>query len=228
MRRPGHRRAVDGADRHEALGEHRAVGSRDLHRRVIGREVARRRRPRRPAAARPAARASARRAPSSTTTRARRAHREGDPQLAGTRAAGRAACTTVPTPGTPGHRVGQDVGRGRRRRSPPARLTRRPSWPRRPWTPCRRSPARSRCRRPRASSSWSNSTISSMSDADGVEPGVGGEQAGRVGEQHQQVGADQVGDERGQAVVVAEADLVVGDGVVLVDDRDARRARAGG
>ena len=51
-----------------------------------------------------------------------------------------------------------------------------------------------------------------------VEPGVGGEQAGRVGEQHEQVGADEVGDEGGEAVVVAEADLVVGDGVVLVDD----------
>ena len=52
-----------------------------------------------------------------------------------------------------------------------------------------------------------------------VEPGVGGEEPRRVGEEHQQVGADQVGDEGGQAVVVAEADLVVGDGVVLVDDR---------
>ena len=52
-----------------------------------------------------------------------------------------------------------------------------------------------------------------------VEAGIGGEQAGGVGEQHEQVGVDQVGDERGEAVVVAEADLVVGDGVVLVDDR---------
>ena len=42
---------------------------------------------------------------------------------------------------------------------------------------------------------------------------------GRVGEQHEQVGGEQVGDQRGQAVVVAEADLVVGDGVVLVDHR---------
>ena len=52
-----------------------------------------------------------------------------------------------------------------------------------------------------------------------VEPGIGGEQPGRVGEEHEQVGGHEVGDERGQAVVVAEADLVVGDGVVLVDDR---------
>ncbi len=53
-----------------------------------------------------------------------------------------------------------------------------------------------------------------------VEPRIGGEQARRVGEQHQQVGGQQVGDERRQAVVVAEADLVVGDGVVLVHHRD--------
>ena len=70
------------------------------------------------------------------------------------------------------------------------------------------------------SSEWSTSTISSISDADGVEARVGREQPGRVGEQHEQVGGQQVGDERGQAVVVAEADLVVGDGVVLVDHRD--------
>ena len=53
----------------------------------------------------------------------------------------------------------------------------------------------------------------------GVEAGIGGEQAGGVGEQDQQVGVEQVGHEGGEAVVVAEADLVVGDGVVLVDDR---------
>ena len=50
-----------------------------------------------------------------------------------------------------------------------------------------------------------------------VEAGVGREQAGRVGEEHEQVGGHEVGDEGGEAVVVAEADLVVGDGVVLVD-----------
>ena len=44
-----------------------------------------------------------------------------------------------------------------------------------------------------------------------VEPRVGGEQPVEVGEQHQHVGADEVGDERGDAVVVAVADLVVGD-----------------
>ena len=40
-----------------------------------------------------------------------------------------------------------------------------------------------------------------------------------VGEQDQQVGVDEVGDQRGEPVVVAEADLGGGDGVVLVDDR---------
>jgi hypothetical protein len=53
----------------------------------------------------------------------------------------------------------------------------------------------------------------------GVEARVGGEQARRVGQQHQQVGLDQVRHECGDPVVVAEADLVVGDGVVLVDHR---------
>ncbi|MBW8703497.1 hypothetical protein MBT84_28270 [Streptomyces sp. MBT84] len=41
-----------------------------------------------------------------------------------------------------------------------------------------------------------------------------------VRQQDQQIGVDQVGDERGEAVVVAEADLVRGDRVVLVDDRE--------
>ena len=57
-----------------------------------------------------------------------------------------------------------------------------------------------------------------MSDASASSRGSAVSRPGLVGEQHQQVGADEVGDERGQAVVVAEADLVVGDGVVLVDD----------
>src|SRR5690606_32955803 len=38
-----------------------------------------------------------------------------------------------------------------------------------------------------------------------------------VGEEHQQVGVDQVRHERGETVVVTEAELVGGDGVVLVD-----------
>ena len=49
-----------------------------------------------------------------------------------------------------------------------------------------------------------------------------------VGEQHQQVGPHQVRDQRGQPVVVAEPDLVGGDGVVLVDHRDGAEPRAAG
>ena len=45
------------------------------------------------------------------------------------------------------------------------------------------------------------------------------EQAVDVGQQHQQVGVHEVRDQRGQPVVVAEADLGRGDGVVLVHDR---------
>ena len=53
----------------------------------------------------------------------------------------------------------------------------------------------------------------------GVEARVGGVEAVDVGQQHQQVGADHRRDLRGEAVVVAVADLVGGDRVVLVDDR---------
>jgi hypothetical protein len=53
----------------------------------------------------------------------------------------------------------------------------------------------------------------------GHQPGVARVEAGGVGQQDQQVGAHELGDQRGQAVVVPHADLVVGDRVVLVDDR---------
>ena len=59
-----------------------------------------------------------------------------------------------------------------------------------------------------------------MSDASAVVRGSAVEQPGGVGEQDEQIGGDQVGDQGGQPVVVAEADLVVGGGVVLVDHRD--------
>ena len=52
-----------------------------------------------------------------------------------------------------------------------------------------------------------------------VEARIGGEDAGGVGEEHQQVGADEVREEGGDAVVVAEAQAGVGQRVVLVDDR---------
>ncbi len=50
-----------------------------------------------------------------------------------------------------------------------------------------------------------------------VEPGVGGEQSGRVGQHHQQGGTDQVSHQGSQPVVVAEPKLVERHGVVLVD-----------
>ena len=49
---------------------------------------------------------------------------------------------------------------------------------------------------------------------------VGRVQAALVGEDHVRIGVHQVGHEGAQGVVVAELDLVVDDGVVLVDDRD--------
>ena len=55
--------------------------------------------------------------------------------------------------------------------------------------------------------------------ASGSLRGIGGIQAGLVGEDDQHVGFDQVGDQRAQRVVVAELDLVGDDRVVLVDDR---------
>ena len=54
----------------------------------------------------------------------------------------------------------------------------------------------------------------------GIVARVGGVQPFLVGEQHQQVGLDQVGDQRGQVVVVAKADFLGRHGVVFVDDRD--------
>ena len=57
-----------------------------------------------------------------------------------------------------------------------------------------------------------------------IAPRVGGVEAVDVGQQHQLVGLDHLGDARGQAVVVAEADLGGRHGVVLVDHRDAAEA----
>ena len=78
------------------------------------------------------------------------------------------------------------------------------------------------------SSSWSISTTSSMREPAVGPAGVLGEQSGGVGQQHQQLGPDQVGHQGGQPVVVAEPDLLVGHGVVLVDHRAPRPAPAAG
>ena len=49
------------------------------------------------------------------------------------------------------------------------------------------------------------------------------EQTVDVGEQHEDVGVDERRDHRGELVVVAELDLLDGDRVVLVEDRDRAR-----
>ena len=53
-----------------------------------------------------------------------------------------------------------------------------------------------------------------------IAPRVRRVEARLVGEEHEDVGLDEIGDERAQRVVVAEADLVGRDRVVLVDDRN--------
>ena len=148
----------------QALGEDHAVGAGDL-------DAPRRRRkppstPMTPAGQQRHARARA--APGGRRRRPRCGpldRRRRRSRACGRRCAAARGWTTVPTPGDAGHRVGQHAGRGGRRRSPPARPTTRPSWPPPPSRPCRRSPAPCRRRRPRASSSRSTSTISSMSEA---------------------------------------------------------------
>jgi hypothetical protein len=54
----------------------------------------------------------------------------------------------------------------------------------------------------------------------GVLARVGGEQPWGVGQQDHPIGPNQVGHQRGETIVVSEADLVVGHRVVLVHDRD--------
>ena len=49
---------------------------------------------------------------------------------------------------------------------------------------------------------------------------VGGVQAVDVGHQHDQIGVDALGHQRGQRVVVAQRVFLAGDGVILVDDGD--------
>jgi hypothetical protein len=57
-----------------------------------------------------------------------------------------------------------------------------------------------------------------------IDARIGAEQARLIGEQHEHVRFDEVGHERAERVVVAEADLVGGHRVVLVDDRDHAQA----
>jgi hypothetical protein len=58
-----------------------------------------------------------------------------------------------------------------------------------------------------------------------IDPRIGREQSVGVGEKHQVRRADEIGDECGEAVVVAKSDLLIGHGIVLVHDRhDVERA----
>ena len=76
------------------------------------------------------------------------------------------------------------------------------------------------------SSASSTSTISSMSDASASWRGSAVNKPAVSVSISSSVGAQQMRDERGEPIVVAVADLVVGDGVVLVDDLAAHRDRA--
>ena len=67
---------------------------------------------------------------------------------------------------------------------------------------------------------WSISATSSIREASATKRGSAVEQPRRIGQQHQQVGPDEVRHQRRQPVVVPEADLLVGHRVVLVDHRD--------
>ncbi len=67
-----------------------------------------------------------------------------------------------------------------------------------------------------------NLGLGNLVDKDRVRigAGVGGVEPHLVGEEQQQVGVDEVGHQRRKVVVVAHPDLLGGDGVVFVDDRN--------
>ena len=115
LRRPAMSEAGADGDPHQALGEHRAVGVGDLDR-VVGVEGALD--PHHPG--RQQRHAAARRAragrPASTTTRARRADGEGDPELAGRQARGRGAAPRCRRRRSPATASASTSGRGRPRR----------------------------------------------------------------------------------------------------------------
>ena len=102
----------------------------------------------------------------------------------------------------------------------------------RPRSPSRRRRPSSACRRSRAAtSSWPMSSASSAAKSVDlgderrrrVDARVGRVEPVGVGQQHQQLGAEQDRDLRGEEVVVAEGDLV-GRGRVVLVDRPGRRA----
>ena len=149
------------------------------------------------AAARRPRSTSARRAPSSTTTRARRRRRRRRSRACGPAGGGRGAARPCRRPASPATASASTPGR-----SAAAMTARTPdhaailaaasfeAMPAAPPRACRR-------RRPRASSSWSTSTISSMSEASASRRGSAVSRPGGVGEQHEQVGVD-AGGRRGR------------------------------
>ena len=171
----GHLAEADRAEAHEALGEHLAVGAGDLDG-VVGLEAALHRRRRRPGAATRPARAAPggrrrrrRSCRSSPTAKAIQSLRAGQPPRLGVHDGADARARRRPPP------------RARRRatpgRSPPARPTRRRSWPPPASRPCPRSPA--------PMPGAAGQRLERVVDLDDlldqrrrrVEPGVGGEQA---------------------------------------------------
>ena len=172
----------------DPLREHRAVRADDLDGVVAARTRPRRRRRRR-AAATPRAPRGARRAPSSTTTRPAAGSAKAIQSL---RAPSRRSCgrKIVPTPGWPRDRVAERRRGGRRPRSRRARPTTPPSAPRRASRPCRR--CRPGLPAPPATRSRSRSiaATSSTSVASAVRRGSASSSPARVGQQHEQVGAE--------------------------------------
>ena len=179
---------------------------------------------RRPAAATCRARRRPRTAPASSTSRPRGLGGVREPEQPASRCAGRSAANQVPT-SSPASAGAACVG-GREQRGDAGRRRDR----RRLHLGHHAAGADAALRRPSPTSTPSRS-CGPRDHAD--PPGAG---AARrpvvervdVGQQHERVGVHQVRDQGGQAVVVAEPDLVGGHGVVLVDDRARRRARAAG
>ena len=194
---------------------------------VVGGQSSPRRRALRPAAATPRSRRAARRAPSSTRTRPRAGQGEGDPRLAPGQAHARGRATVVPTPPTPATASASDVGAiGRGDDAPhpaPGGHARRgelghhsaaadASLPGPPATP---------------SKAASTAATSSTRVASATRRGSASKSPSVSVRRTRHSAPTQVGDEGGEAVVVAEADLVVGHGVVLVDDRHRVEADQG-
>ena len=53
------------------------------------------------------------------------------------------------------------------------------------------------------------------------------EQALLIGQNNQRVSTDQIGNQCRQIIVIAKLDLVGGDGIVFVNDRDAAKIQQG-